>query len=298
MNRFCPYIANHWCNQDIHSNNREGKVTSHVKNLNVLNSSNIVKEDEIDGGFFEEVLPGVDEVDLAQLNISNCNDLEENVNVCRTNNINTADRKREQGLLLSPLTYFLNKSKSKWISVGLDSYANFEPVIRLMGGRGQCITLDSTMWGEFKASKDAINKAINSKTADNFMNINKLSISFIWVDNYRKVLKGSVGSDSIYLSYESLRELWKVSDVVTFRLGLLESYHFADFYYTCLDLAATFEGDLRQRLETVFNGSCTEYIAIFKELLVNGIDRVMFDFDIHQSVKASFNGDLTEKSGV
>lgn len=116
-------------------------------------------------------------------------------------------------------------------------------------------------------------------------------MSFIYIDNFRKVLKATVGSDSVYLSYESLREIWKLSDVVTFRLELLRNLKFAEYYYNCLDLATNFEGDFRKRMETVFNGSCTEHVAIFKEMLVYGIDKVMYDLDLQQAINASFNGD-------
>lgn len=278
-------------------NNTKSDGNILCRSFNAINNSDgvgIARDD----GFYEEP----DSINLTQLNISyqdvgeearDCTTVNENnrteyVNGCVINNT-----ERYKGnvskTLLAPVTYFLNKSKSKWMTVGLESDWNFQPVIRLMGARGQGITLDSETWKDFKRFRDSINKAINTEDVDKSMNINNLQLSFVLIDNRRKILKANVGNDVVYLSYESLREIWRLSDVITFRLELLESYNFAEFYYACLDLALTFKGDLSKRLESIFNGSCTEYVAIFKELLANEIDRVMYDLDLHQAIKESFN---------
>lgn len=167
MQRYQPYSLRSWNNKDANQNRSdENKVTSGIKTNYTSTSNNQGLEGAGDEGFFEQFLPEPEELDIPNLTICAYHDFGEEAReptVMNENNQeclngwqpinNTPERKKDIICkpLLTPVTYFLNKSKSKWICVGLDSDFNFEPVIRLMGNRGQGVTLNADTWSDFNA---------------------------------------------------------------------------------------------------------------------------------------------------
>ncbi|KAK9674695.1 hypothetical protein QE152_g40928 [Popillia japonica] len=52
--------------------------------------------------------------------------------------------------LLGEKLYFLNKSHSKWICVGLLPDLDFEPTIKIVGVKKQCIAFNEAEWERFR----------------------------------------------------------------------------------------------------------------------------------------------------
>lgn len=294
MHRFHPYTGRDWSNKDIKCNENDVKISTNNSRrfltFNNINDAGIAPDEGYVEGPEELALPelkicGVHDFgEEGYNNVGNENNHPECISECET--LNTSNQKKCKTFtpLLSPVTYFLNKSKTKWVLVGLDSDSNFDPVVRIMGTRYQNVTLDEETWNEFKGAKDSINKTLNAQYyLDRRVTLKKVRVSFDRTENNRRILKASVGTDSVYLSYESLRELWKLDDVITSRLELLKSYDFAQFYYNSLNLATTFVGDLKQRLDVVFNQNVNECVMMFKELMLNRVDQVLYDFDLLQA---------------
>lgn len=191
--------------------------------------------------------------------------------------------------LLSPITYYLNRSKSKWVTVGLHIENNFEPVVRLSGTRNQSLTLDLPNW---KLITDNI-KTINSHFDDTTnrkdkIHLNGLTLSYDVLDSSTKVIKMDNGCEYIYLSYETLRELWRFEDVINCRMAYLEDLHYAQYYFSCVDMIATNPGgDIADKMRSLCNNTATDYTCITTELLLFGIDRIKSDIDLLNTVKTT-----------
>ncbi|KAK9711736.1 hypothetical protein QE152_g25299 [Popillia japonica] len=60
--------------------------------------------------------------------------------------------------LLGEKLYFLNKSHSKWICVGLLPDLDFEPTIKIVGVKKQCIAFNEAEWERFMLESENLRK--------------------------------------------------------------------------------------------------------------------------------------------
>lgn len=183
-------------------------------------------------------------------------------------------------MLYSENTYFLTKSKSKWISTGLQSNFTFVPVIKLGGHRGQRITFTEEMWQDFLNQKCNIMCSFAQKSQSPEISCSGIKISVEWIENNsKKIIKIQHATDVFYISYEALHEMWKLADVILSRIELLKLLDYNKYYGEILQCAGMLQGNVRERIEYALNSTISEQASITKELMMYEMDRIFCDLD-------------------
>lgn len=184
-------------------------------------------------------------------------------------------------------TYFLNKSTTKWVSVGLSPGNDFDVRIKIAGAKKQCITLSAYEWKRFIEEKNVLQRYV-TKEVNLFppLRMANLRISCECYDGVTKVLKIEKDSDILYLSYEGLKELWRLAGLVNVRTEYLTSLQYEKHYKEILIYLSTREGDLFQEVEQMMNGVVSEYGAITMELLTIGLEKIVADVQLMKKANA------------
>lgn len=139
-------------------------------------------------------------------------------------------------ILLHETRYFINNSKSKYVSVGLfyDNFTHsFKPSVWFGNPKFKnCIVLEERDWANLLEYKQTINSNDSENTKPIILNSCKISFESF---NDVRVLKCEDNfSNYIYLGDESVLGLWLISDVVQYRLHMLQSLNFDSFFKNLL----------------------------------------------------------------
>lgn len=252
--------------------NRAKKVRKNVKTENIVPMSQVVEETptyEADlNNFLLTHAFNEDDGTLTRVENSDNNEhIPENA------------QRGNKGPLYSEKIYFINKSHTKWVAVGLCSEMFFEPVVRIMG-KGQCITLKEVDWKNILSYKSTITSSFGSRAPSQLV-LCGINIACEWIENARKILKLERNAESVYLAYDSLHELWKVGDVINTRFEILKNLEYKTYYDEVIKTVSAMAGDMKQNVVAVMNGTCCEQTCITKELLLYGVDKILWDIDLH-----------------
>lgn len=199
--------------------------------------------------------------------------------------INEADETILDVPLLSQSTYFLNKSNSKWVCTGLDVDLFFEPTVKIIGMKKQSISMNEEEWRRFTLWKCKIMKYFTDE-ANEFPILHNLNIrmTFGCFDGVNKILKLEKNGGCLYIAYEGLLELWRLQELIDSRLDNLKSIEYGKYYKELIDALIAGEGDLKENVEKVMNGTVSERVCITKELLVYGLRKMYRDVQLLKSV--------------
>ncbi|KAK4882448.1 hypothetical protein RN001_005767 [Aquatica leii] len=142
-----------------------------------------------------------------------------------TSEISNNVGKGSNARLYAQSTFALNKSQTKWISVGLCAELQFDPVVKLMG-KGQCITLTEIEWKTLVCYRSIItNSFAGYATTPSYHEVCGVKITMEWMNKAKKVLKMQRAEETIYLAYDSVHEMWKLCDLIMTRLELLKGWN-------------------------------------------------------------------------
>lgn len=157
-------------------------------------------------------------------------------------------------VLLTPRSYPLNKSKSKFATVGLCCYGSFGTAVVLHGQKNDWILLDDAEWkilcenaglirnylyssGEFQPQPVAIN--------------GMKKICFHTIGENKVILLQDRTASDVYLGAESIVELWELVSLIDYRKEILKTLEFDKFYVNIINGVANFPGDYKNNIESV-----------------------------------------------
>ncbi|KAF5298043.1 hypothetical protein FQA39_LY11811 [Lamprigera yunnana] len=162
-------------------------------------------------------------IQLAKEQIIKYSDPKYNINDLKTGDCET--------MLLNQTIYYLNKSKSKWISVGLYYPFEFASVVKIFG-RSKQYTFD-TMWKP---------RQIGSKI-----------LTFEMIEE-KKILKiEDMSGNEVYLGWESVSEVWSLESVLRYRLSYSSGSNFKYFYEDVIRAVAEMSGDVKINIYNIIN---------------------------------------------
>ncbi|KAF5288110.1 hypothetical protein FQA39_LY15497 [Lamprigera yunnana] len=127
-------------------------------------------------------------IQLAKEQIIKYSDPKYNINDLKTGDCET--------MLLDQTIYYLNKSKSKWISVGLYYPFEFASVVKIFGRSKQYVIFKEEEWIQFHEQRENINKYFQT-------------FDTMWKPRYR--LSYSSGSNFIYFYEDVIRAVAEMS---------------------------------------------------------------------------------------
>ena len=184
--------------------------------------------------------------------------------------------------------YYLNKSMTKFVAVGLKIEWNLDPAVCILGRARQgtqCITFTIEQWHEFIKHADIITQYCSNMQTQEICPVMQqvgFKITCEWIENRTKVLKIVHGDEWLYLALDGLLELWKHKDIISTRLEYLKYLNMKDYYNQVMNIVTSMEGDLRRNVLHISNGEVTEQLCIMKEIILYGFDRLKFDFDVRK----------------
>ncbi|KAF5280025.1 hypothetical protein FQA39_LY05406 [Lamprigera yunnana] len=139
------------------------------------------------------------------------------------NNLKTGDCEK---MLLNQTIYYLNKSKSKWISVGLYYPFEFASVVKILGRSKQY-----DIFKEFHEQRENINKYFQTfDTMWKPRQIGSKTLTFEMIKE-NKILKiEDMSENEVYLGWESVSKVWSLESVLRYRLSYSSGSTFKHFY--------------------------------------------------------------------
>ncbi|KAF5280234.1 hypothetical protein FQA39_LY18094 [Lamprigera yunnana] len=123
-------------------------------------------------------------------------------------------------MLLNQTIYYLNKSKSKWISVGLYYPFEFASVVKIFGSSKQYVIFKKEEWIQFHEQRKNINKYFQTfDTMWKPRQIGSKTLTFEMIE-VKMILKiEDMSGNKFYLGWESVPEVWSLELVLRYRIS-------------------------------------------------------------------------------
>lgn len=184
-------------------------------------------------------------------------------------------------VLLNCSTYALNKSRSKFVSVGLSAHAPFVPVVELHGLKNDWVTFDEGEWGLLLENQGVISNFLYTDEGQHqFVNIGSKTLRFHTIGSTRVVT--FVNGSEVCVAFESVCELWEFLPLIESRIRLLKDLNFDQFYASVVKGIVGLPGDYKNHINTILkelHGS--ENASCMYEMLKCAPDILAFDFAHH-----------------
>ncbi|KAF5270707.1 hypothetical protein FQA39_LY01445 [Lamprigera yunnana] len=185
-------------------------------------------------------------IQLAKERIIKYSDPKYNINDFKTGDCET--------MLLNQTIYYLNKSKSKWISVRLYYAFEFASVVKIFGRSKEYVIFKEEEWIQFHEQRENINMYF--QTYDMMWKprqIGSKTLTFEIIEE-KKILKieNMCGND-VYLSWESVPEVWSLETVFGYRLSYSSASNFKHFYDDVIKAVAEMLGDATTNIYNIVN---------------------------------------------
>lgn len=185
--------------------------------------------------------------------------------------INTSSKVKPYPALLNQRTYPINKSKSKFATVGLCGYGPFGPAVVLHGQKNDWVLFEEWEWNLLAENEGVIKNYFEARDVQvqtvNLSNAKRITFTTIG-PNKVILLQDQTGSE-VYLGIESLEELWTLLPVIHYRVELLKNLEFAKFYGSIIKGVATLPGTVKENIENVLFGLniATDNVLCMLEML-------------------------------
>lgn len=137
--------------------------------------------------------------------------------------------KKSDSVVLSGRRFYLNKSKYKYVIVGLACDNNYKPCIKISGSKGGEIIFDESEWNHFLSYQGIITNYLYSNDKIDMIDDGRLSLEFIQLP-YAKIVKVTKDNSNICLTYESICTLWNILPLITYRINILKNQQFDNYF--------------------------------------------------------------------
>lgn len=181
--------------------------------------------------------------------------------------------------VLHKTTYPLNKSQTKFVSVGLRPDSGFWPIVQIYGEKNDWVTFDEPEWKQLIESQIAILNywSVRDVTFQP-LTIYSKSIAFLTIGPNKVIhIRDQCGAE-IYLGLESLLELWELVILINLKLELVRGLDFNQFYGSIITGVADLPGEAKSNILTVLapviqaqseNAYCMLEMVKFAEEIIN-----------------------------
>ncbi|KAK9718357.1 hypothetical protein QE152_g23242 [Popillia japonica] len=198
---------------------------------------------------------------IEKINVLEKNKVIEKINVLEKNLLSQSIyflNKRKN--LLSQSIYFLNKRCSKWLCIGLDANLFFEPIVKIVGIKKQCVSFTEMEWLSFLECEMELKQYVrDSSLVFQVVERSNVRISFEYFDGVKKILKLEKDKECVYLSYEGVEQLWKLDDFVKCRIKQLKELQYVKFYKEFVNSLIVIEGELISEIEKILENDLIDW---------------------------------------
>ncbi|KAF5270731.1 hypothetical protein FQA39_LY01469 [Lamprigera yunnana] len=185
-------------------------------------------------------------IQLAKEQIIKYSDSKYNINDLKTGDCET--------MLLKQTIYYLNKYRSKWISIGLYYPFEFASVVKIFGRSKQYVIFKEEEWIQFHEQRENINKYFQIfDTMWKPKQIGLKTLTFEMIEE-KKILKiEDMSGNEVYLGWESASEVWSLESVLRYRLSYSFGSNFKYFYEDVIRAVAEMSGDVKINIYNIIN---------------------------------------------
>ncbi|KAF5289989.1 hypothetical protein FQA39_LY14924 [Lamprigera yunnana] len=157
-------------------------------------------------------------------------------------------------MLLNQTIYYLNKSKSKWISVGLYYPFEFASVVKIFGRSKQYVIFKEEEWIQFHEQRENINKYFQTfDTMWKPRQFGSKTLTFEMIEE-KKILKiEDTSGNEVYLGWESVSEVSSLESVLRYRLSYSSGSNFKYFYEDVIRAVAEMSRDVKINIYNIIN---------------------------------------------
>ncbi|KAK9679034.1 hypothetical protein QE152_g40341 [Popillia japonica] len=183
--------------------------------------------------------------------------------------------------LLSQSIYFLNRSCSKWLCIGLDANLFFEPTVKIGGIKKQSVSFAEEEWLSFLKYEMEIKQYFrDSSVVFQVLEGSGVGISFECFDGVNKILKLEKDRECVSLSYEGVEQLWKLGDLVECRMKQLKELEYVKFYKEFINGMLEVRGELIAEMEKLLEKHSGENVCITRELMFYDLNKILSDIKL------------------
>lgn len=131
--------------------------------------------------------------------------------------------------LLGERRFSLNKSKSKFVVIGL-SGDDFEPCIQISGTKGDEVAFNESEWKLFLDQQGIISNYFYSNDAFDELNTDSFRLEFK-VFTFSKAMQIIKNGSSVYLACETVSALWNFLPLIEYRCDILKKQQFRSYFH-------------------------------------------------------------------
>ncbi|KAF5301803.1 hypothetical protein FQA39_LY10588 [Lamprigera yunnana] len=219
-------------------------------------------------------------IQLAKEQIIKYSDPKYNINDLKTGDCET--------MLLNQTIYYLNKSKSKWISVGLYYPFEFASVVKIFGRSKQYVIFKEEEWIQFHEQRENINKYFQTfDTMWKPRQIGSKTLTFEMIEE-KKILKiEDMSGNEVYLGWESVSEVWSLESVLRYRLSYSSGSNFKYFYEDVIRAVAEMSGDVKINIYNIINrlSEKSDDVCCMLEVLLFMPEKALFDVQLQRRIQ-------------
>lgn len=199
---------------------------------------------------------------------------------------NNCFKGRPYPILLNHRVYPLNKSRSKFATVGLRAYGWFSPVVQLCGLKKDWIIFDEPEWKVFVGNKSAIDKYYEANELippPINLSCNK-RILFQSVNSNKVIIVQDNSGGELWLGAETLKELWTILNIVEYNLEIQKSLEFHTFYDKIIKGIASMVGNYKENIVSVLDNLivASENKVCMMEMLKFSEEIIKCDIEMEQ----------------
>ncbi|KAF5289981.1 hypothetical protein FQA39_LY14916 [Lamprigera yunnana] len=203
-------------------------------------------------------------------------------------NINDLKTGDCETMLLNQTIYYLNKSKSKWISVRLYYLFEFASVVKIFGRSKQYVIFKEEEWIQFHEQRKNINKYFQTfDTMWKPRQIGSKTLTFEMIEE-KKILKiEDMSGNEVYLGWESVSEVWSLESVLRYRLSYSSGSNFKYFYEDVIRAVAEMSGDVKINIYNIINrlSEKSDDVCCMLEVLLFMPEKALFDVQLERRIQ-------------
>ncbi|KAF5280060.1 hypothetical protein FQA39_LY18166 [Lamprigera yunnana] len=203
-------------------------------------------------------------------------------------NINDLKAEDCETMLLNQTIYYLNKSKNKWISVGLYYPFEFASVVKIFGRSKQYVIFKEEEWIQFHEQRENINKYFQTfDTMWKPRQIGSKTLTFEMIEE-KKILKiEDMSGNEVYLGWESVSEVWSLESVLRYRLSYFPSSNFKYYYEDVIWAVTEMSGDVKINIYNIINrlSEKSDDVCCMLEVLFFMPEKALFDVQLERRIQ-------------
>ncbi|KAF5301053.1 hypothetical protein FQA39_LY10872 [Lamprigera yunnana] len=219
-------------------------------------------------------------IQLSKEQIIKYSDPKYNINDLKTGDCET--------MLLNQTIYYLNKSKSKWISVGLYYPFEFAYVVKIFWRSKQYVIFKEEEWIHFHEQRENINKYFQTfDTMWKPRQIGSKTLTFEMIEE-KKILKiEDMSGNEVYLGWESVSEVCSLESVLRYRLSYSSGSNFKRFYEDVIRAVAEMSGDVKINIYNIINrlSEKSDDVCCMLEILLFMPEKALFDVQLERRIQ-------------